>query len=256
MKLYFRELGAGQPLIVLHGLLGTSDNWYSLGRLWAEHYRVFLVDQRNHGRSPHHPQAGYDALAGDINELLLDHGIRDVIVLGHSMGGKVAMTLAQYYPHKIAKMIVVDIAPKRYDAPQFQELLEVLLSLDLARIRTRQEAEAQIAPRVPDPAVRRFLLKNLRRGSDQPFTWKANLPVLRRHIEEIAGEIPVLGTYSNPTLFVRGETSRYVLDEDMAYIQQLFPNAELTTIPGAGHWVHAEAPEAFDKVVREFLDRG
>ncbi len=253
MKLFHKIIGEGKPLIILHGLLGTSDNWYSLGRQFAENYQVILVDQRNHGRSPHNPAFTYSDLVGDLNELMQDLSIREATILGHSMGGKVAMSFAQYYPQKVAKLVVVDIAPKKYESPYFKGLIEILMDLDLPSLKSRQQADELTRDAIPDQAVRQFLLKNMKRGEHNDFTWKPNLPVLYQQAEVIAGDVVNYSTFDQPTLFLRGEKSNYIQDEDIADIQEKFSNVVIETVPGAGHWVHAEAPAAFMQVVQDFL---
>lgn len=255
MKLFFRRLGEGPPLIILHGLLGASDNWLSIARELAGSHTIFLPDLRNHGRSPHSREFSYEAMAMDVNEFMLDHGLRDVILAGHSMGGKVAMNLALDYPHKIKKLIVADIAPKPYPLPYFANIIRTLMSADLGGVKNRAEAERMISGEIPEKGVRSFLLKNLARDRRGGFTWKVNLPALYENAEKIAGEIERPGTYPHPALFLRGENSNYITGADFPLIKAKFPRAQILAVPGAGHWIHADAPEQVLEMFREFIGR-
>jgi pimeloyl-ACP methyl ester carboxylesterase len=253
MKLFFRKLGEGTPIIILHGLLGASDNWFTIGKQLAESRCVYIVDLRNHGQSPHHDTMDYREMAQDIRELMEDEDIRQPILLGHSLGGKVAMTLALLIPSKISKLIVVDIAPKIYTTDYFENLIRALFSLELPRISSRKEADEKLREKIPDPIIRQFLLKNLERGESGEFSWKANLPVIYHHLPNVVDDIDSEGVFEGPALFVRGEKSAYVLDEDLPKIRSLFPQAQLITVAGAGHWVHSEAPGLFWEAIRKFL---
>lgn len=254
MKLYFRKMGKGEPVIILHGLLGASDNWLTIGKQLAESYTVYLLDMRNHGRSPHSKEFHYVIMAADVNEFMLDHEIRGAILIGHSMGGKVAMHLALDYPHKISKLVVVDIAPKAYPLPYFKNIIETLVNVDLSGIKRRSEVDAQMAPTIPDPGVRNFLLKNLVRGKGNTFSWRVNLAALLDNVDMLSGEIYREEVFSNPALFVRGANSNYILDEDIPFIKSRFPRSEVVTIPEAGHWLHVDAPEKFMQELTAFLE--
>lgn len=256
MTLHYRKLGESasttEPsIIILHGVFGTSDNWQTFGKTLSEQYQVFLVDQRNHGQSPHSDQFDYPAMANDLKEFVTEHSLTQSVVLGHSMGGKAAMFFAVYYPEMLSKLIVVDIAPRSYPV-HHQSVLEGLGAVAIDDLQSRQEAEAQMKPHVADKGVRQFLLKNLKR-TDAGFSWKLNLPVIRDNIEAIGVAVPDDKSFSGPTLFVRGENSDYVQDEDESLIKRVFPAAQIATISKAGHWIHAEQPEALLKVVTDFL---
>ena len=253
MKLAFRELGtSGEAFIVMHGLLGGSDNWLTLSREWASDYRMFLLDLRNHGRSPHDNEHNYHAMAFDINEFMQDHDLRRAIVLGHSMGGKVAMNLALNYPQKVSKLIVADIAPKPYRDPEFIHIIEKLISVDLATITNRREADAAFEAVIEDRTLRGFLLKNLDRKGGK-FYWRVNLQTLQNQIDRITEDIADDLFYEGETLFLRGETSGYVCDKDFPVIRKRFPNAVIETIIHAGHWVHVDQPELVIAKVKAFL---
>src|SRR5690606_17209887 len=241
MKLFYRELvGKGQPLIILHGLFGSSDNWLTLAKQFANKFHVYLPDQRNHGQSPHSDDFDYDLMADDIHEFLITNSISDPVIIGHSMGGKAAMKFALTHPELVNKLIVVDMAPKQYPV-QHDRILDGLKSINLEKIESRNEADDQLAQYIKEPAVRQFLLKNLQRKPEGGFSWKINLPVLDKSIEKISADISGNQVFNKPVLFIRGSKSDYVLDQDLPNIHQLFPQARMATLD-TGHWIHAEQP--------------
>ena len=254
MKLNYKEYGQGQPLIILHGLFGTLDNWVTLGKKLAKHFTVYLLDQRNHGRSPHTDEHNYPSMAEDIREFMEQHWMYDgAAVIGHSMGGKTAMQLALTYPELVKKLVVVDIAPKRYPG-NHQPIFQALLNLQPENLTGREEAEEKLARYIPDTGVRQFLMKNLTRRPEGGFEFKMNLPVIYKHYEDILEAITADQPYEGPALFVRGGNSPYVKPEDEPAIRGLFPKAEIKTIPNAGHWVHAEQPTALLGELLRFLE--
>lgn len=253
MKLAFKKIGEGEPLVILHGLFGSSDNWQSLGREFAENFTVYLVDQRNHGHSPHSEAFSYEIMANDLKSFFTDQGIKKAIVIGHSMGGKTAMRFAQLYPEKIEKLIVVDMGIKSYD-PHHQDILAAFHSLDLPALESRKQAEEEMKSRIPDFGVRLFLLKNLYRKTKTEFAWRVNFPVLEEKMDEILAPLP--GTVvEKQTLFIRGEKSNYIRESDFESIKMVFPKAEFAALP-TGHWVHAEDSEGFYNKVMEFVTPG
>ncbi len=252
MDLNFKTFGAGDPLVILHGLFGTLDNWQTLGRQFAEHFMVFLVDQRNHGRSPHTGSMNYPAMADDLHYFMESHWLYRSHIMGHSMGGKTAMQLALQYPDMVDKLIVVDIAPKAYP-PNHQFIFDALFAIDLDQVDSRADAEEQLARHIQDSGIRQFLLKNLTRTREGAYRWKMNLPVIYQHYQEIVGATTGDDPYEGPALFIRGANSPYILDADFPMIRQLFPQARIETIPGAGHWVHADQPEKLFRLVVDFL---
>lgn len=250
-ELYFRELGEGKPLIILHGLFGSSDNWLTLGRKFAEDYKVYILDQRNHGQSFHDNDFSYEAMASDLKQFIDSKGIEDPHVLGHSMGGKTAMTFATTNPDSIDKLIVADIGPQSYPV-HHTSILKGLFSIDLQSIKSRKEADEQLTQYISEMGIRQFLLKNLTRsGSD--FAWRINLPVIAQSIEQIGKGLNQNTSYTNPALFVRGEKSDYVKDSDFNLIHSTFTNCKLETVLGAGHWLHAEKPQEFYDIVMNYL---
>lgn len=254
MELNYKSLGQGEPLLILHGLFGTLDNWQTLAKSWAEDYLVYLIDLRNHGRSPHVDSLNYPAMAEDLSEFMEQNWIHKAHVLGHSMGGKVAMELALTYPDLVDKLIVVDIAPRPY-APGHDDVFAALFAVDLQKLESRQEAEAILEKYLDEWGVRQFLLKNLSRTKEGAYEWKMNLPVIHRDYARILESPTESDPFEGPTLFIRGEKSRYVKDEDMLRIQELFPRSTLNTVPDTGHWVHADQPEVLKKLVVDFLQK-
>ena len=253
MKLHFRSLGQGPALIILHGLFGSSDNWQTLAKRFAEHYTVYLVDQRNHGRSPHSEEFSYELLATDLRNFMLEHNLDSAIILGHSMGGKTAMKFALTHPDMVSKLIVADIAPKAYP-PHHDEILDTLKAVDITTATSRSEIETQVARTNPEESTRLFLLKNLYRKEDNSFAWRVNLLSLDKNMPNVLAEIHAGNPYTGPTLFIRGGKSRYIKPEDYVAIEHLFPNVEIETIEEAGHWLHAEAPDEFYDLVTRFLE--
>lgn len=251
MKLFHRESGQGQPLVLLHGIFGSSDNWFTQAKLLSEHYHAFSLDMRNHGQSPHDKVFDYPSMVADLLEFLEEHNIHDPVIIGHSMGGKVAMNFAVVHPGRIQKLIVVDIAPKSYNMSHYV-ILEGLKAIPIENITSRNEADEALAAHVDEPDVRQFLLKNLQRKPEGGFKWKLNLPVIDANIEKIGLDLQFKGRFEKPTLFVRGARSNYVKDEDVEHIREVFPAAEMKTLD-TGHWVPAEKPKEFVELVRGWL---
>jgi esterase len=251
MELFYREYGSGQPLIILHGLMGSSDNWLPQAKLLGEHYHVYTVDQRNHGQSPHTDEFHYGVLQDDIRSFIDRHKLVNPVVLGHSMGGKAAMNFALAYPEILDKLIVVDIAPKAYDV-RHDYIVEGLKAVPIDAIQSRSEADEALARHVPDSVVRQFLLKNLMRKPEGGFAWRINLNAIDKNLELIGGGLIQEGQFLKPTLFIRGSRSDYILDEDRTIIKNYFPSATLVTMD-TGHWVQAEQPAGFVEVVLNFL---
>jgi len=237
--------------LVLHGLMGMLDNWQSPAKALAADFQVFIVDQRNHGHSPHHPELNYAAMAEDLEQLIEALGFDEVLLLGHSMGGKTVMKFAQNNPDMVEKLVVADIAPKAYPV-HHDKILEGLSAIDLTVVNSRKTADEILQQYIPEIGVRQFLLKGLYWAEKGKLAWRFNLEAIKNNIEVI-GDAVEDRLFEKPTLFVRGEKSDYIQDEDWEDIQTIFPDAELATIPQAGHWVHAEAPQPFLKTVVLFL---
>lgn len=254
MKLNYKKIGdTGSPILILHGLLGSLDNWISIARTLSEkNFTVYIIDQRNHGQSPHSEEFNYALMAEDVKEFINEHALQNAIIIGHSMGGKTAMHFACKFPELIEKLIVVDISPKKYPV-HHQEIIDALFSLNLNTITSRNEADEQLSLKIKDFSVRQFLLKNLYRQTNNSFAWRFNLPVLSEKIEMIGDALYNDALFLKPALFIGGSLSNYILSEDENLIHRHFPKANIIMVKGAGHWIHAEAPEAFVKICLEFL---
>ena len=257
MDLHFEAYGhgRGEPLIILHGLFGSADNWHAVCSKLAPSLKVFSLDQRNHGRSPHSPDMDYALMAQDVLHFIQSQGISEAFVMGHSMGGKTAMQLALLHPSVVRKLIVVDMSPRSY-SPGHREILARLLALDLSHFQTRQQMEAALAPAVSDLSTRRFLLKNAVREDSGGFRWRIGLEEILQNLPQLTAALSSDRPFEKLALFIRGEKSDYLLEDDWPLIQRLFPQASLQTIPGAGHLLHVEETELFLKTVQEFLFRG
>jgi esterase len=253
MQLHFKQLGQGEPLVLLHGLFGSADNWFGVAPKLAEKFNLLIPDLRNHGHSPHHPEMDYPLMAADVDRFLAAQKIESASVVGHSMGGKVAMQLALDFPARVKKLVVVDIAPRAYQR-MHDHIFEALLALDLQQFRMRQEIEDVLEPEIPSLGLRRFLLKNLGRDNHGNFIWKMNLRGVAENYLHL-GKLLAAGdkSFAGPTLFIRGGKADYLTAADEPDIRRLFTAAEIQTIPEAGHWIHADAPEEFMRLVLEFL---
>lgn len=251
VELFFRQSGQGPFLIILHGLFGSSDNWYTLAKTFAQHFTVFLVDQRNHGQSPQSAEFDYSLLAEDLKEFIQSHSIHQPVLLGHSMGGKAAMNLAVRYPEHVHKLIVVDIVPKAYPV-HHDTILDGLKAIPIHTVPSRNEADRILSRYVPEAAVRQFLLKNLSRKGGGGFEWKINLEAIDKNIEAMGAGMVFSGKYDGPSLFVKGKKSNYYDQDDETLITSIFPNAEFATLD-TGHWVQAEKPEEFAQLVLKYL---
>lgn len=253
MKLFFRKTGEGQPILILHGVFGSSDNWFSISKMIAEKgYAVYALDARNHGQSPRSEDFSYELMADDLNEFIEDNQLEKPVIIGHSMGGKTVMHFAMKYPDKYSKLIVVDIAPKFYPS-HHGHIIQGLNSIDLSTLTNRNEADVQLSKYVTNTGEKQFLLKNLYRTEDGKFDWRINLPVLSKEIYQIGGDFTDTKEVTASTLFLRGSESGYIYDEDIPVIRDIFPNAIVQTIEGAGHWVQAEKPAEFVAAVLDFI---
>lgn len=251
VRLHFQASGEGPPLLLLHGLFGSGSNWKSHARELAEHYRVLLPDLRNHGHSPHAPSMDYRVMADDVVNLLDAEGVHEIALIGHSMGGKVAMTLALTWPERVAALVVGDIAPVAY-APHLHDYVAAMRHLPLANIRSRAEADRALAHDIGEANVRHFLLTNLERCS-KGYRWRIPLAILADQMPLLEGFPELTASFSGPSLFVQGGRSHYVTKAHHKLIRQRFPETEFTCIAEAGHWLHVETPERFAELLDEFL---
>lgn len=250
MNLFFQKYGTGQPLIVLHGLFGSSDNWLTLGKKLAEDFTVYLVDQRNHGRSPHSDEFSYSIMARDVKQLIDNEELKKATLIGHSMGGKTAMRFAQLYPEAVERLAVIDIGVKEYP-PHHGVILKGLKAIDVPSLESRKDADTQMAQHISDFGTRQFLLKSLYRKDKDHFGWRINIDVLEEKMPEVLTAIPP-EQVAAPALFVRGSKSDYVLPEDYPSILKIFPAAQFAELP-TGHWVHAEDPDGLESLLKKFV---
>jgi pimeloyl-ACP methyl ester carboxylesterase len=251
LELNYRTYGEGQPLIILHGLFGSLDNWLTLGKKFSKSFKVYLVDQRNHGRSFHSEDFSYDIMADDIYSLIIKENLQDIVILGHSMGGKTAMRFTQKYPHIVEKLIVADIGPKEYPM-HHNHIIKALNSIDLNVVKSRKQANEIMASYIPESGIQQFLLKNLYWIEKDQLAWKINLSVISAKISEVIAET-ARELILTKTLFLSGENSDYILVTDYADIEKYFPNSEIEIIENAAHWIHADNPEAFYTKVITFI---
>ena len=253
--LYSKIVGEGKPLLIIHGFLGMSDNWKSLGSLYvAEGFQVHMVDLRNHGKSFHSDEFNYTVMSKDILEYCKHYNLTNVSIIGHSMGGKAAMLFATTYPEMVWKLIVADIGPKYY-APHHQDILAGLNAVDFSTKPDRAEVEEILYPFIPDFGTRQFLMKNLYWDEPGQLAFRFNLPVFNDKIETIGESLPISNHFDKPTLFIRGGNSSYILDTDLPEIKKHFPNFKMETIPNVGHWLHAENPKLFFEETARFLSK-
>lgn len=267
MDLFFREEGEGFPIIIVHGLYGSSDNWLTVGKKLSARFKVYMIDQRNHGRSPNSEEHSYESLKNDLAEFFDQHKIEKAIVTGHSMGGKTAMCFAADYPERIEKLIVVDIAPKNYfllnDESQYflhKNILQAMLEIDFSRMESRKEVENYLLQKIDSTQIVQFLLKNVHRSKEtHHFEWRLNVKAVYGNLDEIISGVNErwfedrLPIFNYPVLFIKGAKSNYILPEDEKTIRRIYPEAIIREIPNAGHWLHAEQPELFMEAVLEFL---
>ena len=254
-SLHSRILGEGKPLIILHGFLGMSDNWKSLGsRFSKEGFQVHLVDQRNHGRSFHSEDFDYAVMAADLFAYVGQHHLSDAMIIGHSMGGKTAMQFACSFPDLVHKLVVADIAPKTYP-PHHQHILYGLEQLDFSSLKSRTEADQELSKHITEIGIRQFLLKNLFWAENGNLALRFNLDVLKSRMNEIGENIGDTDQFNGPTLFLKGDKSDYIDIEDVAVIKEHFPMARVESIENAGHWLHAENPSQFYNKVKLFLNQ-
>jgi len=263
MELFYRKEGSGSPIIVLHGLYGASDNWINIGKRLAEKHTVYLLDLRNHGRSPFADTHTFDDLRNDLEAFFEMHQIDKATLLGHSMGGKIAMWFAADYPEKTEKLVIADIAPKNYllqnETSQFylhQNILLAMQDVDFSIVKARNDVDDIMSEKIDDSRIRQFLLKNITKDkTTKQYRWRVNAEVLYDYLEEIVSgvnpdwlddRIPIT---SYPVIFIRGLLSNYILPEDETLIKNIYPDAKIVDIPGAGHWLHAEQPEKFMEAV-------
>ncbi len=251
MKLHYQQTGEGQPLLIIHGLFGSSDNWRSMARYFSRFYQVISVDLRNHGQSPHSDEQNFELMAQDIQTLCESLKLDKLHVLGHSLGGKVAMQFAAIQPSRVDKLVVVDIAPRQYFS-EHTPLMDAMMAVDLSAFTSRSEVDEALSGAISDKTVRQFLLMNLQ-STKAGLAWRINLPALKANYQQLMAPVCEDVTLNMPSLFIYGALSEYVTDADKRLIREYFSNARFESIDKAGHWVHAEKPQQFKNVVEDFL---
>lgn len=265
MKLFYRKFGEGPPLIILHGLYGSSDNWVAIAKKLGDMFTVYLPDQRNHGQSPHSDTHDYDSMRDDLYELVTELRLRKFFLAGHSMGGKTAMAFAAKWPEMIDGLLVADISPFTNETSQVIEynqhltILKAILSMDLSAVRSRGDAEAFLIEKISSEKIRGFILKNLQRNPGDIFSWKLNALSLYSNLEKIMAGIDLENRFSEPitgfpVVFLKGSNSNYLTATSIADIRKIFPASEFVVINGAGHWIHADKPDEVITNLRKLLN--
>lgn len=253
INLNYEKYGSGQPIIILHGLFGSCVNWKTVSEMLSSQFSVYTLDLRNHGESPHSEQFNYNVMTEDLKQFILRHNLQKVIVIGHSLGGKTAMTFASTYPQMVDKLIIVDIAPRAY-LSSLKGLIESMMSVKLSQYNKLREIVSALEFQIPDLSTRYFLVKNIKRDKKGQLKWKINLQSIHDNYDNLNKAVPIGLSIDRPTLFIRGEDSDYVMEQDMNVIKTFyFPHAHIVTIPKAGHWVHIDAPNEFVSIVQEFV---
>ena len=257
MKLFYREYGQGKPLIILHGLLGLADNWVTFARRISPHgIHCFIPDQRNHGHSPHHSVMNYYALTDDIAEFIYDHNLEQPCIMGHSMGGKVAMRYTLENPEKVNRLVVVDTSLRTYVNFEYhRNLIDSMLSINFESVRSRAEVQKILSSGIKDKRLVLFLLKNLFWKGKNKLGWRLNLNAISENLEDMYDGVFFSTRFEFPSLFVRGGGSNYILEQDLPEIYNHFTDARVETIDKSSHWVHADAPDEFFNLVKDFLTK-
>jgi esterase len=247
----FRRYGAGPPVILLHGLFGSAESWHPFATALARRFSVYAVDQRNHGGSFHSAKMDYDDLAEDARNFMVQAEVGRASLIGHSMGGKTAMRAASRFPAVVERLVILDIAPRGYP-PVHAAAINALANLELGRITSLREADSALSAEIPDPVLRRFLLKSIHPTRGGGYRWQVNLEAIRSAYPSLCAPLR-LTPWSGPCLFIRGAESDYIRDRDWPALRSSFPQARLATIPRAGHWVHADNPQGVIDTVLRFL---
>lgn len=256
MELNYKQSGVGEPLIIMHGLFGMLDNWQSFANYFSSSFEVFNIDLRNHGKSPHSDEFDYMVMAKDIHDFMLDQNIFYANIIGHSMGGKTAMQFASIFPGFVKKLIVVDIFPKKYPEEFHSEHMGILRSAKIIadkKYTDRKSAETELSKHINDLRTYMFLLKNIKKNEDGTYGWKFNLEAITDNLVSLLGNIIISEPINIPVLFIKGEKSNYITAEDIKSAGKYFTDYRIVTIPNAGHWVHVDNVEAFNKAVEDFL---
>ncbi len=255
MKLFFRKYGQGDPVIILHGIFGCSDNWVSIAKTLPETHEIFIPDQRNHGNSPHSDHFNYLVLTEDLAEFIEEHQLKNPVIIGHSMGGKVAMNFTLQYPGIPKGLVVIDMSLRQYPPRQLhQDIIEFMLSVDFDNIKSRADVENLLVQKIIEPRIQNFVLKNLHRVHHDRFRWKPNIKAIYWNLEEMFASIDDSGSYEGSTVFIRGGKSDYIPNADIPFLKTKFPSAVFHTIEHASHWVHVEVPDEVSSIIGDFLN--
>lgn len=256
MKLFYRQFGQGAPVIILHGLFGLSDNWVSIAKRIATQFAVYIPDMRNHGQSPHSPEMNYQVMTLDLLEFMEEHKLENAILIGHSMGGKVAMDFALNHPAALSRLVIIDISPRSYPARSLHSnIISAMLSISLQELNSRSQVEIQLRRSIPDMRIRQMILKNLFYESPQSLAWRLNLDAIHNNLGLMFEGIAPGRTFTKPTLFIRGGSSDYITLNDGSLISKMFPFSDIKTIPSASHWLQADAPEELCLLLSVFLGK-
>jgi esterase len=264
MKLFYRKYGNGPPLVILHGLYGSSDNWVTIAKNLSDSFTVYLPDQRNHGQSPHSEIHDYDSMRDDLYELVNVLSLKKFFLVGHSMGGKTAIAFALKWPEMLNGLLIADISPftteKGRDSvfSQHSEILKAILAVDLSKVSSRKDAETLLAENIQSEQIKGFILKNIQRNGDNSFSWKLNAPSLFKNLGKITEGVERHPEYhlqitGFPVIFLRGADSDYIPQEDIKDIMKVFPAAEIIDITDAGHWIHTDKPGEVVKNIKRLL---
>jgi esterase len=262
MKLAFKKTGSGYPVVILHGLYGSGDNWFTIAKNLSQHFEVYLPDQRNHGQSGRSDEIDYNLLTSDLEEFFNDHEIQVAHLIGHSMGGKVAMNFALKNPEKVKKLLVVDIALRAYPSEGeyalqshfHRKIINLLLSIDIQKTNSRTEIDSYLAKYIKENQVRQFLLKNLKRNNDGSFFWRLNLKSLDKNIHKLLDAVDSYNkTFKSPVLLISGKNSGYIKYSDLDDFTKVFTDFSHCELD-SGHWVHVEQAEKFMEVLKKFLN--
>ncbi len=252
MALNYKVYGEGEPVIILHGLFGMLDNWQTVAKKLAEKYMVYLIDQRDHGKSPHTEAFNYSLLAEDLYQFMTDNWLYEARLIGHSMGGKTVMKFAQEYDDMVEQMVVVDIAPGAYKRGH-EAIFEALLAVDTENVSSRNEVDAILEEYISEQGIRQFLMKNLKRRKEGGYRWKMNLDLLHREYDNIIASVAIDENTEVDTLFIKGERSLYIDADASKYINKHYSNVNIVEIKDSGHWVHAEKPKELLDTINDFF---
>jgi len=254
MELFFRKYGYGKSIIILHGLYGISDNWVNYARKLSENFSIYIPDLRNHGHSGHSMHFNYDVMVEDIVEFIEKNEIENPILIGHSMGGKVAMKFVLNNPNMVSKLVVIDMSARNYHLRSIHSnIINAMLDIDFLKIKSRKEVDAFLSKFIEDNRIRQFVMKNLHRTEKKSFSWRINLQAIIDNLDLLFEEIINQGNFTGKTLFIKGEKSDYINDEDYLEMKKYFPNSNIITISNAGHWVQVDNPDDFFNALQNFL---